>query len=389
MKADSAPSPWRLAITLAAAMAAGPSVLHAASAAGPLLLADLNLARSDLGTMAALCFGVSCIGSQLSGRVAERRSLRLLTLTVFVTAALALATMAMAPVLAVMFVALLFSGVSQALIVPVGNKLLMLHTSGRQRGLLMGIKQSGIQIGQVVSALAVATGAAFGWRWSVGFLALLVVVLAVLAPLAVPRPAVADRSDVPADALGSLPREVYLLAAVMFTSGAALQSTNVYLPLFTYERFSFAAGSSAAVLAIAGLLGFGSRLIWGTRSARTRRPGTLLALMFVAAAAGACSLLAASVFPSLLSLWLGVLLHGAVGMAIGVVVNVVLLGRIPESVVARSSGTLSVGLFAGFAVGPPLVGQLVDTTGSYTPAWMVVIGCFLTSALLCSRLSNR
>lgn len=70
---------------------------------------------------------------------------------------------------------------------PVTNKLVALHVLPAARGLVMGIKQSGVQIGAFLAGMLLpALAGVLGWRWALGAAALAAGVSGAAALMAVP-----------------------------------------------------------------------------------------------------------------------------------------------------------------------------------------------------------
>jgi hypothetical protein len=120
--------------------------------------------------------------------------------------------------------------------------------------------------------------------------------------------------------------------------------------------FSLVLGGLTA--AVAGVVGVASRIVWGQRIVGTGNSFTLLLTLGLGAAAGAALLLAAGLTQSAVLLWSGVLLHGAMGLAINVVVMAGMMREVPSGQVGAASGWVAVGLYLGFA-GPVAVGGLL------------------------------
>lgn len=60
----------------------------------------------------------------------------------------------------------------------------------------------------------------------------------------------------------------------------------------------------------------------------------------------------------------------------------VIIDRVGTAGVGRASGTMQVGNGLGFAAGPPAAGLIIDLTGSYVPAWVLVAALFSAATFL-------
>ncbi|WP_070161350.1 hypothetical protein [Nesterenkonia sp. PF2B19] len=66
-------------------------------------------------------------------------------------------------------------------------------------------------------------------------------------------------------------------------------------------------------------------------------------------------------------LWLAVALHGASALGVSVVIMGALLRRIPAEKMASATGIATAGMFAGFTLGPLVMGLLIGATEDFKP----------------------
>jgi MFS family permease len=78
-------------------------------------------------------------------------------------------------------------------------------------------------------------------------------------------------------------------------------------------------------------------------------------------------------------------------MAWHAVAWVTLLNAVEDGEVGRSTGIVQFGNSAGVAAGPPIVGFIVDSTGSYAWGWASIVGLLavLLALTVAWRLSVR
>jgi MFS family permease len=382
------PTLWRfgLGATLALAMGVGPLALYALSALSPFVIAELGLTRTQFGALATLAFVVSASLSVASGTLIDRVGGRRMLLLLFVTAGGALVAVTAAPTYAWLLVAVAATGFSQSLSNPVTNQVVAVLVPPGRRGLLMGIKQSGVQMAQFLAGATLPAAAAFvGWRAATSGSVVLVVVGIALVLVIVPTaraPVAAPEHDARVEAgRDALPPGVWWLTGYTLLMGAALQATNVYLPLYAFEEIGMSAVVAGATTGVMGAVGVVARIGWGRITeyvTSTRGPLVFLAL---AATAAVVSLgLASAGVPALL--WLGIGIHSGTVMAANVVVMMALVGLVPPGHVGRASGILAVGMYVGFAAGPVSFGWLADTTGGYATGWGVLAAIYLVAAAL-------
>ncbi|MFC7511967.1 hypothetical protein ACFQV4_23155 [Streptomyces thermocarboxydus] len=100
----------------------------------------------------------------------------------------------------------------------------------------MGVKQSGVQMSQFGAGLLLPS-VALWWGWRGAALAAAVVAVAGLVMVRGAVPAVPPSpSRGTGHRLAALPAGVWWLTGYALASGAAIQATNVYLPLYAFER---------------------------------------------------------------------------------------------------------------------------------------------------------
>ena len=154
--------------TLAATMAVGPLALFALSALSPFVTTDLGLRPSQFGALATLSFAAATPRAWLLGRWLDRCSARGILFGVFSLSGLALLVTASAQSFGWLVVGVLITGVAMSVTNPVTNRLVSVQVADGQRGAVMGVKQSGVQLGQLLVGLALPSLAVLiGWRGAV------------------------------------------------------------------------------------------------------------------------------------------------------------------------------------------------------------------------------
>ncbi len=160
--------PLGLTATLAVTMAVGPLAVFALSALGPLVTTDLRLRPSQFGALATLAFAAAAPSAWLLGRWVDRFSARTITFGVFAGAGLSLLLTATATSFGWLVLGVVLTGIAMSVTNPVTNRLVSARVDAGQRGAVMGAKQSGVQLGQMVAGLTLPSMALLvGWRAAV------------------------------------------------------------------------------------------------------------------------------------------------------------------------------------------------------------------------------
>ncbi|MDQ1619865.1 MAG: hypothetical protein QOE19_2434 [Actinomycetota bacterium] len=371
-----------LGTTLAVVMAAGPLAVLAISALGPQITADLGLSHAEFGLLATLAFAAAVPCAVLLGRSVDRYPARAILVGVFAASGLSVAVTAYAPSFGWLVAGVLLSGLAMSVTNPVTNHVVSRHVAPGQRGSIMGAKQSGVQISQLLAGLVLpGLAAAVGWHGAIVAMLAIVLVGLVLSHLFIPAHEPIHHERRGSAPPAKLPSDVWFLLFYSLLSGAALQATLTYLPLFGYERISLSNAAAGLTVAVVGAIGLVARMGWGWAADRSRGHRRILAPMAISGAAAACLLAAASATESAWLLWIAAALSGATTVASNVVVMTTLVRVVDTRLIGRATGRLAIGLYGGFAIGPVSFGILVETAG-YTAAWLVLAAVYFVAALL-------
>ena len=275
-----------------------------------------------------------------------------------------------------------FGGASIAAANPTTNKLVAVHVPPGQRGVIMGFKQSGVQIGAFAAGAVLAPLAAWlGWRVAL-LLAAAIPLLGALGTLVVVP---ADRVGAPSsqskdEQRAPMDKAVWWLTAYAFLMGSGVSAVTAYLPLYAVERLDFSIQTAGAVAALIGLVGIAGRIVWGFVS--ERRSGFVMPLLAMAAGAVASVLLLMAAEENSALVWLGALLMGATAVTWNAVGMLAVIAMTGPAAAGRASGYVLFGFYGGFVISPLLFGTIVDNTERYEVAWSIVAGIFVLAAVV-------
>jgi predicted MFS family arabinose efflux permease len=357
----------------------------------PSLVAGLGITRLDVAFIVPSVYLGGLLFSLPAGHMADRWGVRPTFLGGLAVGAAGLALAAGAPRFGLFLGCIFLAGVGWSVVNPVLGKAIVDLFPVRERGVAMGIKQMGLTLGGVISALVLPPiAAALGWRAAVAACAVVMAVPALaswplLAPLAAARRAsAAGPGAAPAGSWWWLGRPALL---TLFGAGimlGMLQSAVLsYLPLYGVEVLGFTAIAAGALVAAAQAGGAAARLGLGAASDRWldgRRPPWLILSSLIAAVIFTTYAVAPMPQPAVaaaLAFAAGVGAHGWVG---------IYFIASAEAGGPRQSGLLSGVSFAaivvGLLLGAPLFGVVLQASDSYKAAWAVFAALSALVALL-------
>lgn len=369
-------------------MATGTFPGYAFGVLGPQLVAEFGLSRFELGLLTTSFFLVGGGLSLVAGHAVDRFGGKLVMNVSFVVAGAAVLGMANAAAYPVLLAMAALAGIALAAGNPTTNKLVAVNLPPGRRGLTMGSKQAGVQVGAFLTgALLAPLAVALGWRMALGWSAVIPLLAVLAAVLIIPGNghSLHDGRDRPTDAGPSeadrLPAGVRWLAVYAFLMGSGVATVNAYLPLYLVETGGASPTVAGAVVALIGFTGIVSRVLWGWGSERLHdfsRP--LIALG--AGAVVATGMIVAVQFVGLWAAWLAALVFGATAVTWNSVGMLAVVAASGPRLAGLASGVVLTGFYVGFVGSPLLFGWLVDRIGSYAPAWTLVAAVFGAAALV-------
>jgi MFS transporter, ACS family, hexuronate transporter len=393
--ADPVTSRWPILALVTVAHGLGALTALAVTPLSPFLLESLALSRVQVG----LCLPAVYLGGVLmalpagwlTDRLGVRLALGLGQLLVGAMIALAASSASLAGLLAL----LVLGGFGFSVLNPATGRAVVDWFPPRERGIAMGIKQTGLTLGGLAGALALPP-IALAWSWrhalaTAGGLSLLSAALVSILYRPGATGAQEHAHEGPRLAeLGTFLRRPPIL--VVFGCGLALSiaqsSLLAYFVLFTKETFAVSAVTAAQFLALAQVGGTVGRVAWGVVSDRSfggrRRPGVVAS----AAIGGAAYAVLA----------LGNLLPLSIMVPLALVAGAGAFGWVGLyfALVAEIGGPRYAGLLTGAAtacswsgtlIGPPIFGLVLETTGSYTVPWLILTAIAALVVLTLPRLA--
>jgi sugar phosphate permease len=331
-----------------------------------------------------------------AGWVVDRFGPRRLMMAGILMAGAALAALGVVSALWMFYVAYFVNALGYVCGGPLPNQVLLANWFDRTRGRAMGMAYLGIGIGgAVVPWIAHWTTDLWGWRVSLAFLGVLIVVLALPFAYVVRERPPAERpidtrtttksgaSAVPLSAV--LKRPAFLALAVgSMCSIAAVGGTNQHLKLYLTLDRAFAQADAARVVSLVLALSIAGRLLMGWLADRwPKKRVMLLVYALIVLAIPLLALTSSPVWTAGFAILFGLGLGGEyliIPLVAGELFGLAVLGRV-MGIVLTLDGVAE-------ATAPMAVGYLRDVTGSYDAGFAVLIGAAVAGAVAVALLPD-
>jgi predicted MFS family arabinose efflux permease len=348
---------------------------------GPVLIDELEFSRAQLGWLITFNTLSGAVISYRLGEFTDRIGAFGALGLLGVTSATALVLYAVAPSFALMAVGAVIGGVSQSFSNPVTNKLIALHVPFGERGVVTGVKQSGVFVMVTIAGVAVPGGAlVIGWRPTLALFAGAAIAFTVTSRTLLPddrrvvlsgdRRAVGTRVD-PA---------VWWLTLYGFLHGS-VGGFSFLFPLYATEELGRSEQFAGAVVSVSAIGALVGRIVWARAAERRLGYSSPLLMMAVGGIASVGIILAAGPGPAGLA-FLGGFVFGASTNSWNAVGMLAVTNLSGSAGAGRGTGIVLTGFLAGLGVGPPVLGWVLDRTGSYSLAWTITAVVFAASVPL-------
>lgn len=353
------------------------------------LKADLQLSAAATGLAVSSFFFGKLLGAYAAGVVVDRiGEYRVLLAGAFLSGMLL--AVAMASPLPALFALVAVAGFASSGSTPAGGRLVLEAFAPHERGLALGIRQTGVPLGGLVAAVALpAVAVAYGWRWS------LVVAGAMTVVATIPLLAIRPRGRPEAAAMRPVKGRLVTRDVRLLTTWSCLLVTGqfvtlTFLALDARERTNLSLSSAVLLVAVAQVSGILGRIIWGLASDRSLAYGRKPFLIALTAG-GAISALFVAGIPASAS----ILVWGAAAVLLGFTVIgyqglfvTMLTDAVPRARVGAAMGFAVTFNFLAIAVTPPLYGLVADVAGTYRAVWLALFVVLLAALVPASLLKS-
>jgi predicted MFS family arabinose efflux permease len=383
------------ATTAALAGAAMSSGIFAVIA--PALAHDLGVPVWFVGYQVSITYGTAMLTTLLlSNLIARHGACRMTQVGLVLCIAAMLLTMTSS--LTAIVIASMLAGAGTSVMNPSAAHLLHRFSPPQHRNLLFSIKQTGVPLGWLVTALtAPGITLAFGWRWALA----LVIVIKVATVLALrPLRAQWDGDRNPATAR-TLPfaglRVVWRLPVLRWLALASFCYTFLQLCLATFlvtmmvEEAGYTLVAAGVMLSLTQASGVAARVTWGWLTDRTGDGlGMLFALNVVMIMCCALTVLISPQWPAF-ALALLFIAFGASAVGWNGIYLAEVARNSPQGTVSTVTAGASVWNYAGILIGPAAFATLYRSLGSYTITfgWLTVIAVLGLAFIAAARRAAR
>ena len=374
-----------LSLMMLSTMAVSTLSFFALAVAASELQAEFAISKFQLGLLGAVNTGVGAILAPASGRFSDKVGGRSAVATTLIFTGVSAVLLAVSPNYIFLLFASAIGGVAQGLGNPATNKAISAGVSEASRGIVTGVKQSGVQASVFIAGVTVPVmSASFGWRsamWlTAGITAALTLGLGVVPTREEPAPM--DKSQV--ERSSKLPMFVTQVAIFGFLLGTIGGGFGRFLPLFAEEAVGLSVEQAGQVFALQGLVAVPARLTAGIVLDRGASAKKMMIMMAVLGAGSLLIVTAASAErPSLI--WIGTIIAGLTLGTWNTAANLSMIRQKENAGIA--TGRLMFGFLLGLTLGGPLVGWSIDRF-DYTPAWLASSALALIAAAVVARRSS-
>lgn len=360
-------------------MSVGNYVPAALAVLSPFVINDLSISRAQFGTLLAVPTALAAVLSTRAGSLVDRLGARTGLIAIFTSCAAAEIAIGLTSGYLALLLAASIGAITASLTNPVTNQLIAGLVVRERQAVVMGVKQSGVQLAPLIAGGALPAGAAvFGWRAVLAASAVIPLVGLVAGLLVVRRAPAAPRVRTVTRRPGSWVRGLTLYALLMGFGAACMQN---YLPLYAVQHAHFSTTEAGGAAAVMGVAAIGARIGWARGSEDPANGARTLLLLSVGGAAAIALVLAVDTLGSV-AIWIGAAVFGMTATAWNAVANLAIVRQVPREMAGRISGTMQAGFYAGLATAPIAFGAIVDHAGAYSYAWLVAIAVVLAAATI-------
>lgn len=374
-----------LAAALLLAMFASTFPQYAIGVLAPIFTAELGIGEAVVGYAAGSMYVAAAVVARFAARSFDKiggRAALIILGGSAVASLLALAGIRSTPLL---LLACGLAGIGMGTNNPITNRLISLHVHAGRRGVVIGVKQTGVKVAQLASgALLPALAITVGWR--TGLVGIAVVTAAILSAglVFVPSEKLTGGVPAPTTSFGAARRSLRWLQGYSALMAIGMSGVTTYLPLYAVNRLGFSLVRAGLVVTLFAATATITRIMWAVLAERRREPAGILCIQAVGGVL-ALSILGTAEHLGEPALWGAAALGGATVGSWNVVAQLTVVTEIEAAHSAAVTGAVQSAFLLGLAMGAPLVGLLIQTTASFQLAWGATAALAAVAAVTASR----
>lgn len=347
---------------------------------------DLHLSMSQIGMFPAALFLGQSIVSIPAGVLTDRLGSKKMILIIVFSLSGSFIFMSFSTSFIIILLLMIIAGFAYGSSHPTTNRGIIYWFDIKSRGTAMGIKQMGVTAGSALAALLLLPLAkAFSWQISffTAALILLLVGFCIYILYKEPHQDMQEKSQVAVyTTKNSFYELLFLLkhkSLMLITLSAMLLSgsqmiLNTFIILFAYERLGISIILAGVLLGIAEIGGSVGRVAWGMISDRLFHGKRVIVLLLISVLVAIDSIVVVLLpygvpfyFVAFIIFTFGFSTSGFNGVWMNATTEIVSREKSGAATgVSITFGSWGVILF------PPIFGYIIDTTASYTIAWLFV-----------------
>ena len=353
------------------------------AAIGPILILSLRIDNAQLGLLTSAIWGGMLLGFIPFGLLVDRFGERPVLAGGAVLLAGALVAASMASTFWPLFLLLIPAAIGASSGSPGGARAITEWFPRSQRGMALGIRQSGVTLAGITAAIALPPIAlAAGWRAAFWTVAAAAVVAVAIFVVVYREPTGGREKSAPLDPRALLSSRRFLAATAFgWVFMGVLGAAVTYLPSTLHHAAGLSVIVAARLLAVLQLGGLVGRIGWGLISDRAGRMPTMAVTGVLSCAA--CLLMAGLGHAGTgLGILIGIaFLLGLAAMGWNALYIALAAEEVPIHHAASAIGIGTAVTFTGMLVGAPLFGLLADRSGGYQVPWAALAGWSLLGVL--------
>src|SRR5690625_1502187 len=353
---------------------------------------NLQLTMSQIGMFPAALFLGQSLVSMPAGVLTDKLGSRKMILLIVLALSGSFLVMSFSTSFTFLLLFMTIAGFAYGSSHPTTNRGIMYWFDVKGRGTAMGIKQMGVTLGSALAAfLLLPMAKSFSWQVAFITSAIILLVIGLIIYILYKEPQqVQDNLKNPngngfRDLIALLKHKALMLItfSAMLLSGTQM-ILNTFIIMFAYERLGISIILAGVLVGIAEIGGSVGRVAWGVISDRLFKGERIIVLLVISVLSAIVSVVVVLI-PSNLPFYIVAVIVFVFGISTSGF-NGVWMNATTEIVDRAKSGaatgvSITFGSW-GVILFPPIFGFIVDTTDSYTIAWL-----FVTMLMFCSNIS--